>query len=234
MEKSPNLSGCTCFCHTLDVIPMNWYIETEHCHGTGDWDILHEGFLMTFSFEDGFDIIDEALQEVKATIFRILQDPLDLIQPEWATQISRALECYNVIAEEEDEDPQKIKIPEIEGHHEVQGLQIENPDITASLKTKQVNIGTEAKPKFVNTGDYWDDAAVDKVVELLREYEDLFPTKFMDLKEIIGDLGVMKITLKRDAELVKKRPYHLNPKYNQKVRLELYKMLAAGIIERVE
>jgi len=64
---------------------MNWYVETELRHGTGEWDILCEGFIMTFSFEDGFDCIDEVLQEVKATIFRIPQDPLDLIQLEWAT-----------------------------------------------------------------------------------------------------------------------------------------------------
>ena len=67
---------------------------------------------MTFSFEDGFDSIDEALQEVKAAIFRIPQDPLDLINPEWATQLSNALECYNVTAEEEDEDMRNINIPE--------------------------------------------------------------------------------------------------------------------------
>jgi len=48
---------------------------------------------------------DEVLQEVKATIFRILQDPLDLIQPEWTTQLSHVVECYNVTTVEEDEDP---------------------------------------------------------------------------------------------------------------------------------
>ena len=84
---------------------MNWYIEIELRHGTGKWDIVHEGFMMTFSFEDGFDSIDEVLQEVKAAIFRIPQDPLDLIQPEWATQLNHALECYNVTVEEEDKDP---------------------------------------------------------------------------------------------------------------------------------
>jgi len=57
------------FYHTLDVIPMNWYVEIELHHGIGEWNILREGFMMTYS-------IDEALQEVKATIFRILQDPL--------------------------------------------------------------------------------------------------------------------------------------------------------------
>jgi len=49
------------FCNTLDVISMNWYLETELHHGTSEWDILCEGFIMTFSFEDGFDCIDEAL-----------------------------------------------------------------------------------------------------------------------------------------------------------------------------
>ncbi len=52
---------------------------------------------------------------------------------------------------------------------------------------------------------------MDKVTKLLHEYQDLFPTKFLDLKGIIGDLEVMKITLKPDAKLVKKRPYHFNP-----------------------
>jgi len=32
---------------------------------------------------------------------------------------------------------------------------------------RQVNIGTEVEPKFAKIRDYWDDAMVDKVVELL-------------------------------------------------------------------
>ena len=83
-------------------------------------------------------------------------------------------------------------------------------------------------------GDYWDDATVDKVVELLCEYQDIFPTKFSNLKGIIGDLGMMKITLKLDMKPIKQRPYRLNPKYKEKVCLELDKMLEAGIIEPME
>lgn len=41
---------------------------------------------------------------------------------------------------------------------------------------------------------------VDKVTELLHEYQDLFHTKFSNLKGIIGDLGVMKITLNPDEK----------------------------------
>lgn len=78
----------------------------------------------------------------------------------------------------------------------------------------------------------WHDS--DKVTKFLHEYQDLFPTNFMDLKGIIGDLDVMKITLKPNANPVKKRPYHLNQNYKEKVCLELDEMLAVGIIELVE
>eukprot|EP00253_Pinus_taeda_P010514 PITA_10514 len=44
----------------------------------------------------------------------------------------------------------------------------------------------------------------------------------------------MKITMKLDMKPVKQRPYRLNPKYRERVRTELDKMLAAGIIEPVE
>jgi len=82
--------------------------------------------------------------------------------------------------------------------------------------------------------DYCDDAIVDKVAELLHEDQDLFSTKITDLKGIVGDLGMMKITLKPDVKLVKQRPYRLNSKYKEKVRVELDKMLVAGIIEPME
>ena len=51
-------------------------------------------------------------------------------------------------------------------------------------------------------GDHWDDATVEKVTELLHKYQDLFLTKIMDLKGIVGDLGMMNITLKPDVRLV--------------------------------
>jgi hypothetical protein len=62
----------------------------------------------------------------------------------------------------------------------------------------------------------------------------LFPTKFIDIKGIKGPMGDMRIHLKLDARLVKQRPYRLNPKYKEKVKIELDKMLEVGIIEPVE
>lgn len=103
-----------------------------------------------------------------------------------------------------------------------------------SLKTKKVNIGKDVEPKYVTLGDYWDNATVDKVAELLYEYQDLLSTKTMDLEGIISNLWMMKITLKLDGKPVKQRPYHLNSKYKEKVYEELDKMLIAKIIERME
>lgn len=77
---------------------------------------------MIFSFEDGFESINEALQEVNAMIFWILWDPLGLVQPDWSTQWRHALECYNMTTEGEDGDPRNINIPEVEGHRVVEGL----------------------------------------------------------------------------------------------------------------
>lgn len=85
---------------------MNWYTETELCHGTGEWDVLREGFLLTFTFEDHWsNTVDNALQAVKATIFKIPQEPMGVLQLEWVTQLSSTLECYKVNVEEYDEDP---------------------------------------------------------------------------------------------------------------------------------
>ena len=77
---------------------------------------------------------------------------------------------------------------------------MEIPDISEPLKTKKINIGSEVQPKFAKIGDYWDEGIVDKVTELLREYQDLFVAKFSNLKGIVWDLGVMKITFKPDVK----------------------------------
>jgi len=102
------------------------------------------------------------------------------------------------------------------------------------LKIKKVNIGTNATLKLASIGDYWDDKTIGQVVDLLQEYQDLFPIRFEDMKGILGDLGVMRIPLMEGGKLVKQRPYKLNPKYKEKVRKEMDKMLAAGIIDPIE
>jgi hypothetical protein len=116
----------------------------------------------------------------------------------------------------------------------LEGPGVELPFIGQPIKIKKFNIGTKQKPKLENVRDYWDDATIDKIIELLHEYQDLFPTKFTDMKGIQGPMGEMRIPLKPDARPVKQRPYILNPKYKEKVKIELDRMLESGIIEHVE
>ena len=57
---------------------------------------------------------------------------------------------------------------------------------------------------------------------------------FKEMNGIVGYLGEMKILLKPTERLVKQRPYKLNLSYKEKVKVELDRMLEAGIIEPVE
>jgi hypothetical protein len=54
------------------------------------------------------------------------------------------------------------------------------------------------------------------------------------MKGIKGTMGEMRIPLKPGAKIVKQRPYRLNPKYKEKVKIEFDRMLEAGIIEPVK
>ena len=151
---------------------------------------------------------------------KITDDPLPIcIQPDWTTQTENARECYNFTIDEDD-DPRNINIPESKGSHTVAGPTLQCPEISEKLKIKKVNIGIEETPKIASIGNYWDDKTIGQIVDLLQEYQDLFPTKFEDMKCILGDLGVMRILLKEGVKPVKHRPYRMNPKYKEKVRQE--------------
>jgi hypothetical protein len=120
-----------------------------------------------------------------------------------------------------------VNIAETEGQRDVEGPGVGLPFIGHPIKIKKVNIGTEKTPKFANIGYYWDAATIDKITELLHEYQDLLQTKFTDMKGIKGPIGEMRIPLKLDERPVKQRPYSLNPKYKEKVKIELNRMLEA-------
>jgi len=165
---------------------------------------------------------------------KIAEDPLPIYtQPDWIAQTENARECYNFTIDEDD-DPRNINIPESEGSRAVVGPTLECPEIIEKLKIKKVNIGTEETPKIASIRNYWDDKTIGHIADLLQEYQYLFPTKFEDMKGILGDLGVMRIPLKERDKSVKQCPYRLNPKYKEKAKKELDKILIAGIIEPME
>jgi hypothetical protein len=159
--------------------------------------------------------------------------PLEKEEDEWTAPLQKFQGCYNINATEDD-DPRNVNITETKGQRYVEGPGIQLPFVGKPIKIKKINIGTEQTPKLTNVGDYWDVATIEKITKLLHEYHDLFPTKFTDMNGIKGPMGEMGIPLKPNARPVKQRPYKLNPKYKEKVNIELDRMLEAGIIEHVE
>jgi hypothetical protein len=195
---------------------------------------MANNFVITFLSESQYPTVDQELQIVSQKVFEeAVSLPLEQEEDEWTTPLQKLQGCYNINTDEDD-GPRKVNIAEIEGQRDIEGLGVELPFIGQPIKIKKVNIGTKETPKIANVGDYWDIATIDKITELLHEYIDLFPTKFTDMKGIKGPMGEMRIPLKLDARQFKHRPYRLNPKYKEKVNIELDRMLEAGIIELVE
>ncbi len=61
-----------------------------------------------------------------------------------------------------------------------------------------MNIGTKLHSKITHITDYWDDATINQVEDLLKEHEDLFCNLISEMKGIERDLGEMKISLNED------------------------------------
>lgn len=122
------------FVHTLDIIPKNWYTETELPRGTESWSLLIEGFKLTFGFESEYPQIDDSLEVIKVKVFDDFPLPL-FNHLDWAAQLENVVECYN-LATDEEEDPHNVNIPKSEGSRDVQEPALALPEITEQIKVK--------------------------------------------------------------------------------------------------
>ena len=105
------------------------------------------------------------------------------------------MEWYNINGELEVDDPHNIHILETEDIREMEGLVLSSDQFMKPLKIKKVNIGSPENPKFANNGDYWDDEMVGMITDLLHEFQDLFPTKFFEMKGTTRDHKEMNIPI---------------------------------------
>ena len=83
-------------------------------------------------------------------------------------------------------------------------------------------------------GDYWSEEQTTEIVNLLKDFQDVFARDYKDLKGLVHEIGEMKIDTKPDVRPVKKRPDKLAHKYKEIVKKEIYNMLAAGIIYPID
>ena len=85
--------------------------------------------------------------------------------------------CYNLSGEPEDEDKlRNVNIPESKGSCDVAAIDILMNLMSQPLRIQKVNIGMEENPKFANVKDYWGEETMAKIMDLLHEFQDLFPT----------------------------------------------------------
>ena len=95
---------------------------------------------------------------------------------------------YNLFGEPEDDDKlRNVNTLESEGSHDIAAPDVPTDSMSQSLKIKKVNIGSKENPKFANFGDYWDEETMAKITDLLHEFEDVFPTQFLEMKGILDD-----------------------------------------------
>jgi len=152
-------------------------------------------------------------------------------------KLKEAVHYWKIESGDVDKDDSRgIQIKETKGECAVEGKASEMiaSDYGRSIKTKKHSIGIEEAPKMVVIGNYWDKETVTQVVDLLKEYEDIFPRRFLEMKGITRSLWDMKFQLKPDAKPMKRRPYLLNPMYKEKVCKELDRVLDIGIIVSIE
>ena len=71
--------------------------------------------------------------------------------------------------------------------------------LDAKVKTKEFDISNDDRPKMAKTGDYWSKEQTTEIVNLLKEFQDVFARDYKDLKGLVHEMGKMKIDIKPDA-----------------------------------
>ena len=59
----------------------------------------------------------------------------------------------------------------------------------AKIKTKEMNIAKEGDPKMARIGDYWSQQQTLEIVDLLKEYQDVFARDYKDMKVQLKNWG---------------------------------------------
>ena len=73
----------------------------------------------------------------------------------------------------------------------------------ATKKTKEMNLGTEERPKQVQISVCLEPDEESKILEVLREYQDVFASDYNDMPGLAPDLVEHRIPLEENARRIK-------------------------------
>jgi hypothetical protein len=109
------------FINTLDTTPINWYLQAELCLITADWEGMTHNFVTNFLFDSQYPLVYQVLRIVRHKVFEKASiPPLEQEEDEWTVTLLKLQGYYNINIDEDD-DPRKVNIIEIEGQRVVEG-----------------------------------------------------------------------------------------------------------------
>jgi hypothetical protein len=104
---------------------------------------MTQNFITTFLFESQYPLVNQALHIVRQKVFKESYSiPLEQEEDEWTTPLHKLQGYYNINANEDD-DPRKVSIVEIEGQRDLERPRVELPFIGQLIKIKKINIRVE-------------------------------------------------------------------------------------------
>ena len=68
--------------------------------------------------------------------------------------------------------------------------------LDAKVKIREFDISNDDRPKMAKIGDYWNEEQTTEVVNLLKEFQDVFARDYKDLKGLVHEMGEMNIDIK--------------------------------------
>jgi ribonuclease HI len=94
----------------------------------------------------------------------------------------------------------------------------------------EFNIGTQMDPRTVKIGKGTTEKERRAILDLIREFRDVFAWSYDELKAYKGDVIQHAIPLVEGAKPFRQKLRHINPKLAGQIQKELQKMVDAGII----
>ena len=116
----------------------------------------------------------------------------------------------------------------------VQGKTIAGWTIEDEDMIKEINFGTMKDPKMVRIGKELDPTYEEQVIEILRDYKNVFVWTYEDMKGIPPHICEHKIELKPHTKPIMQSRYRMNPNYAAKVKEEIDKLLKVRLIYPVD
>jgi hypothetical protein len=119
-------------------------------------------------------------------------------------------------------------------HEQVQELTITSLIVIEKEQLTEVNLGIAENVQLVKVNASLEPIVTQQLIELLKEFKDVFAWTYKDLKGIPPKIAQHKIELDTTIPLAHRTRYRLNVNYITIVKQDIDKLLAIGFIKPVE